>query len=96
MPTRKSLEPILRCAGEEGTIDTTNHVIKKMCTFAWIIKNTADALDIDPSFDEFHARLTEIYLMAYDKIAIEDARLKADNGYQPGPSSVPNLFGKPK
>ncbi len=96
MSTRKPLEPILRCEGEGGAIDTSNHVIKKMCIFAWIIKNTADALDIDPRFDEFHTRLAEIYLIAYDKIAIEDAQLKADNGYQPGPRSVPNLFGKPK
>ena len=94
MPFRIPLEPTMSLDGSPVYIQ--DPLIKQMCTFALIIKSTADTLDIDPRYNSFHKKLSDIYLMIFDMINIEDAKLKINDGYQPGPSSVPNLFGTPK
>ena len=96
MSSRTPLSPILRCIGEDESLYLYEPKIKHLYTLAWSIRNLADSLNSDKSFDKIHHSLTQIYVDILEKIKEEEYNIKETERSSPVPTSVPNLFAKPK
>jgi hypothetical protein len=96
MSSRMPLSPILRSTADEGVFHIEDPKIKHLYTVAWSIRNLADGLISDKSLDEIHRSLTQLYADLLEKIQEEEDNIRESERTSPVPTSVPNLFGKPK
>jgi hypothetical protein len=96
MSSRMQLFPILRCIADDGIFHIEDPKIKHLYTLAWSIRNLADGLRPDKSLDEIHRSLAQLYIDILEKIQEEENNIREAERSSPVPTSVPNLFTKPK
>jgi hypothetical protein len=94
MTFRITLFPAIQCSDEYGVLHMEDPLIKKLYSFAWSIKNMADLIDPDPYFDDLYNNLAYTYMNLYEKIIIEDMKIRTQNENYLRPTYVPNFFKK--